>query len=50
MGEKWEGSSRNMYEGHMDKANGGVGSRVGNGVGWVWGCGEGKMETSVLEQ
>ena len=23
MGEKWEGLSRNMYKGHMDKAKGG---------------------------
>ena len=30
----YEGSSRNMYKGHVDKAKGGVGSRVGGGDGW----------------
>ena len=35
-----------MYEGHMDKTKGGVGSRVGSGDGW----GGWKMETTVLEQ
>ena len=49
MGEKGEGSSRNMYKGHMDKAKGGLGLRVGGGDG----CGVGKwqweMETTVLE-
>ena len=34
MGGKGEGSSRNMYKGHMDKAKEGVGSRVGGGDGW----------------
>ena len=30
-----EGSSRNMYKGHVDKAKReGVGSRVGGGDGW----------------
>ena len=28
----------------------GVGSRVGSGDGWGGGSGEGKMETTVLEQ
>ena len=37
MGEKWEGLSRNMYKGHMDKAKGGriEGGRQG-WVGWGW--------------
>ena len=37
MGGKEEGSSRNMYKGHMDKAKEGVGSRVGGRD--IWGRG-----------
>ena len=45
-----EGSSRNMYKGHMDKAKGGVRLRLGGEDGWDGGSGGGKMETTVLEQ
>ena len=38
-----------MYEGHMDKPKG-VGSRAGGGDGCGAGCGEMKMETTLLEQ
>ena len=42
---KREGLSRNMYKGHMDKAKGGLRSRVGGGDGWGggewwWGIGD----------
>ena len=50
MGEKGEGSSRNMYKGHMDRDKGGVGSKVRGGDGWNGGSGGRKMETTVLEQ
>ena len=44
-----EGESRNMYEGHMDKAKGG--GFEGGRQGWlVRGWGGVKMETIVLEQ
>ena len=46
MGKIGEGSSRNMYKGHMDKAKGGR-SRVGGGME---GSGREKMETMVLEK
>ena len=39
-----------MYKGHMDKAIGGVGSRVGGGDGWGTGSPGEKMERTVLEQ
>ena len=44
-----EGSSRNMYHGHMDKANGG--KFKGGRQGWM-GLGHGGVntETAVLEQ
>ena len=45
-----EGSSRNMYKGHMDKAKGG---RIEGGrwrMGGVWGVVVGEMETTLLEQ
>ena len=38
-----------MHKGHVDIIKG-VGSRVGSGEGWDGGNGEGKMETTVLEQ
>ena len=49
MGEIEEGSSRNMYKGHMDRAkagriNGGRWGWVGQGRGW------GEMETTILVQ
>ena len=34
MGGKGRSLFRNMYKGHMDKAKGGVGSRVGGRDGW----------------
>ena len=46
MGEKWEGSSSNMYKGHMDKAKE---VKIKDGR-WGWVGGAGKMETTVLEQ
>ena len=49
MGKKGEGSSGNMYRGHMDKAKGG---RIESGR-WGWlgvRSGGEKIETSVLEQ
>ena len=45
MEEMGEGSSRNMYKGHMDKAKG-----VGGRDGWDGGSHRGKIETTVLEQ
>ena len=41
---------RNMNKGHMDKAKGGLGSRVGGGDRWGGGNGGGEMETITLEQ
>ena len=47
MGERGEGTSRNMYRGPMDKAQG-VGLKVGGGGGWGgWWQDNG---ASVLEQ
>ena len=50
MGKIWEGSSWNMYKGHIDKAKRGriKGGRQG-GVRWE-GSGGGKMETTTVEQ
>ena len=45
MEEMGEGSSRNMYKGHMDQAKG-----VGGRAGWDGGSPRGKIETTVLEQ
>ena len=45
MEEMGEGSSRNMYKGHMDKAKG-----VGGRDGWDGGSHRRKIETTVLEQ
>ena len=39
-----------MCKGHMDKAKGGVGLRVGGGDGWGGGKWRGETETTVLEQ
>ena len=43
-----------IVEEHVWKTHGqsqrGLGLRVGGGVGWVWGNGAGKMETTVLER
>ena len=46
MGRKGGRVVRNMYEGHMDKANEG---RIKGGK-WGWLGWEGEMETTVLEQ
>ena len=40
----------NIYRGHMDKTQSGVGSRVRGGDEWGAGSGGGKMETIILEQ
>ena len=50
MGRKGEGSSRNMYKGHMDKAKGGTDRGWEVGMAGVGGSGGGEMETIVLEQ
>ena len=50
MGENAEGLSRNMYEGHMDKAKGGQDQGQEVGMAGVGVSGGGEMETTVLEQ
>ena len=41
---------RNNYKGHMDKANGSVGSGEGGGDGWGSGTSGEKIQTTVLQQ
>ena len=50
IGGKREGSSRNMYKGHLDKAKGGWDGGWEVGMTGVGGSGGGKMETNVHEQ
>ena len=52
MGEKGEGSSKNMYKGHMDKAKGRYDPGWEVGMAGVGGNGGGKIEvpTSTIKK